>query len=157
MSSVILKPLVNEKSMALVKDGMYTFLIDRDATKELVAKVVKQKFSVDVLSVKTINVKPKTKQQRSRKGHFTTAAFKKAIVKVKKGQRIALFEEATKVEEDVTVTTAEGEKKAEVKEKRSLLKGTKVKIEKTDDKENVQNESNPRRSTKTSQKEAKKG
>lgn len=131
MRAVILKPLINEKSMILVKGDMYTFLIDLDASKDQVAKVIAEKFGVKVLSVKTVTLQGKTKNQRSRKGKFTTAKTKKAIVQVKKGQRIALFEEAIKEpEEAVEVRTAEGEKMTEVKEKKSLLRGTKVKIEK---------------------------
>lgn len=155
MRAVILKPLVNEKSMMLIKSDMYTFLVDRAATKELVARVVKEKFKVDVLSVKTINVKSKIKMQRTRKGYYLTEATKKAIVQVKKGQRIALFEEASRVEEEVEVRTGDSEKAPEVKEKKSLLGRTKVRIEKTDDKENLENQADPRRSTKTSQNEKK--
>ncbi len=132
MRAVILKPLINEKSMTLAKADFYTFLIDLSASKEQVAKVVREKFGVTVLSVKTVTIQPKTKNQRTRRGTYMTAKTKKAIVQVGKGQRIALFEEATREpEEEVEVRTAEGEKVTEVKEKKSLLKGTKVKIEKT--------------------------
>jgi ribosomal protein L23 len=131
MRAVLLKPLVNEKSMRLAKGDMYTFLINLEANKDQVAKIVREKFGVTVVSVKTVTIQPKTKNQRSRRGTFTTAKTKKAIVQVGKGQRIALFEEATREpEEEVEVRTAEGEKITEVKEKKSLLKGTKVKIEK---------------------------
>jgi ribosomal protein L23 len=167
MRAVILKPLVNEKSMSLVKGGFYTFAVDRNATKELIGKIVKEKFNVDVLSVKTINVKSKTKMQRTRKGYFETQNSKKAIVKVKKGQRIALFEEATRAEEEeVKVTTAEGEKVVEVKEKKGLLSrvgklpkfgGPKVKVEAVENQEKAETKSDTKRPTKTSQKEAKKG
>jgi large subunit ribosomal protein L23 len=163
MRALILKPLINEKSMALAKGDFYTFLIDLDASKDQVAKIVREKFGVSVLSVKTITRQPKSKNQRTRKGTFMTAKTKKAIVQVGKGQRIALFEEATKEpEEEVEVRTAEGEKLTEVKEKKSLLKGTKVKIEKTNEKlagqkAKVEREEtvNQAQSQKTSSKESK--
>ena len=96
MRSVILKPLINEKSMSLAKGDFYTFLVDLAADKSQVAKIVKEKFGVNVLSVRTITLQPKVKNQRSRKGSYLTAKTKKAIVQVGKGQRIAIFEEATK-------------------------------------------------------------
>ena len=40
MNAVILRPLVNEKSMGLTKDGMYTFEVGKDATKQQIEKVV---------------------------------------------------------------------------------------------------------------------
>src|SRR5690349_14533538 len=125
MRAVILKPLINEKSMGLAKGDFYTFLIDLNATKDQVAKVIAEKFGVKVLSVKTVTVQGKKKNQRTRRGTFTTAKTKKAIVQVGKGQRIALFEEATREpEEEVEVRTAEGESLGTVKEKKSLLRGT---------------------------------
>lgn len=130
-SNMILRPLINEKSMALKSKDLYTFQVGSRATKDTISKMVKERFKVDVLSVKTLNVKPKKRMQRTRKGYFQTPATKKAVVKVKKGQKIAIFEEA-QPEQDVEVRTAEGEKVAEVKEKKSLLRGTKVKIEKSD-------------------------
>ena len=56
---------------------------------------------------------------------YIIPGFKKAIVKLKKGQKIGLFEIAS-----VQTETDEGE--IEVKEKKSLLRGTKVKIERND-------------------------
>jgi large subunit ribosomal protein L23 len=126
MDIVIKKPLITEKSMKMAAVGVYTFLVDKDARKPLIAKTIAEKFSVDVLSIKTVNYKDEARMQRSRRGSFTIPGFKKAIVHLKKGQKIALFEtEKSQTEEET---------KEEVKEKKSLLKGTKVKIEKVDDK-----------------------
>lgn len=127
---MIKRPYISEKSMGLTKMGLYTFEVDRNTTKEQIARLVMEMFKVDVETVKTINVKGKTKLQRSRKGYFTTSPIKKALVQVKKGQKIALFENIREEEkEEVTVTTAEGEPVI-IKEKKSMLRGTKVKIEK---------------------------
>lgn len=160
--TVILKPLINEKSMGLTRAGFYTFEVAKFATKEQIAKIVAEKFKVKVVSVNTINRIGKTKQQRTRKGYFQQPHLKKAIVKVGKGDKIAIFEQATAPAEDVTVTTAEGEPIAQVKEKKSLLKGTKVRIEKQaesveNDKRKLARMEDHESATKTSQKEAKKG
>ncbi len=152
----ILRPLINEKSMSLVEASFYTFEVERDATKAQISKLVAEKFKVTPLSVKIINLHGKTKQQRSRKGYYQTAGSKKAIVKVKPGQKIALFEVA-QPEEEVSVTTAEGEPIAKVKEKKSLLKGTKVKIEETKSaSEKISEGQRGQKDLKTSHKEGKK-
>lgn len=145
--------------MSLAKGDFYTFMIDTEATKEQVAKVIKEKFGVKVLSVKTVTIQPKTKAQRTRRGFYTTAKVKKAIVQVGKGQRIALFEEATKEpEEEVEVRTAEGESMGTIKEKKSLLRGTKVKIEKNNEKLAGEKSKVEKEETrKQSQKQSKKG
>lgn len=127
MRILIEKPFITEKTMKLAHTGLYTFLVHKEATKLEIAKIVGSKFNVDVVSVRTINVKSVKKLQRSRKGYFTKSAFKKAIVQLKKGQKLAVFETASGEPEE----SAKPEVKT-VKEKKSLLKGTKVKIEKGD-------------------------
>lgn len=125
--AILLKPVINEKSMQLVKSGLYTFAVDKDATKEAIARIVAGKFKVEVISVKTLNIPGKVKSQRQKRGYYRLPDTKKAIIKVKSGQRIPIFESVES--EEVEVKTAES--KAETKEKRSLVSGTKVKIEKT--------------------------
>ncbi len=111
--AVILKPVVNEKSMNLIKLNMYTFEVDSDANKDQIKKAVEGKFNVTVKAVKTLNKKGKVKMQRTRRAHYTTTTIKRALVEVKKGDRIAIFE-APK-EESVEVTTADNiEPKKEV-------------------------------------------
>lgn len=123
---LIKKPIITEQSMKLAGLGFYTFAVDRDANKREISQVVEKKFNVEVVSVRTINIKGKLKNQRSKRGVYKTQDLKKAIVGVKKGQKIALFEAILNPKEEPVVTTGE----PEVKEKKSLLKGTKVKIEK---------------------------
>ncbi len=120
--------------MSLTKSGFFTFEVGKEASKAGIEKMVEGKFKVHVMSVKIINLKAKTKTQPSRKGYFQTSGMKKAIVQLKKGEKIALFEVAEKdaETEDVEVRTAEGEVLGKSKEKKSLLRGTKVKIEKNE-------------------------
>ena len=158
--TVILRPLISEKSMGLTKTGFYTFEVAKSATKAAVAKIVAEKFKVKVVSVNTINRAGKTKTQRTRKGYFKQPHLKKAIVRVGKGDKIALFEQVTT--EDVEVRTAEGEAVTTVKEKKSLLRGTKVKIEKQaenveGDKRKLARSEDHQSATKVSNKPEKKG
>lgn len=140
--------------MNLVAQSFFTFEVASFATKKQVEKELLKRFNVNILSVKIINLHPKSKTQRSRKGHFLQGGMKKAIVRLKKGEKIPLFEQVTK--QEVEVRTAEGEVMTTVKENKNFLKGTKVKIEKTADSEKLEKEADVKRVGKTSQKEDKK-
>lgn len=124
---VIKRPLITEKSMKLADKNQYTFEVDKNATKNMIAKAVADKFDVKVLSVKTINIKGKVKSQKRIRKLYKTASFKKAIVQTGKGQKIAIFETP---KEEAVVTTAEGEP-IKLREKKDILGRTKVKVEKS--------------------------
>ena len=124
---ILRKPIITEKSMKFTESNLYTFMVDKEATKPQIAKAVSDQFKVDVLKVKTINVKGETKTQRKVRKSYQTKGFKKAMVQIKSGQKIAMFENAP--EEEVTVTTAEGEPVV-MKEKKDILRRTKVRVEK---------------------------
>jgi large subunit ribosomal protein L23 len=74
--------------------GKYGFLVNPKANKIQIAKAVESRFNVHVTDVKTINHPGKTKTQFRKSGRFTgtTAKFKKAIVTLKEGEKIELFE-----------------------------------------------------------------
>lgn len=124
---ILRRPIITEKSMKLADRHFYTFEVSKDATKVQIGKAVADKFNVKVLGVKTINLKGEKKSQRRVRKFYHTPSFKKAIVQIAKNQKIAIFE--TPKEEEVTVTTAEGEPQV-LKEKKDILRRTKVKIEK---------------------------
>jgi len=87
---IIIKPVVTEKSMNLQADNKYTFFVDTRANKTEIKNAIEKIFEVEVLQVNTMNVKGKMK----RVGRFTgkTSDKKKAIVSLKPGQTIKLFE-----------------------------------------------------------------
>src|SRR3989344_1235151 len=124
---IIKRPIITEKSMRLAQNHFYTFEVDKNASKDQIAKLVAEKFNVKVLKVRTMNVKGEVKSQRRVRKFYQTTSFKKAIVQVAKNQKIALFETP---KEEVTVTTAEGEP-IKLREKKDFLGRTKVKVEKT--------------------------
>lgn len=123
---VIRRPIISEKSMKLADGHFYTFEVDKNATKDQVAKIVAEKFNVKILSVKTINSKGETKMQRRARRSYKTKSFKKAIVQIAKNQKIAIFETP---KEEAVVTTGEGEPQI-LKERKDILRRTKVKVEK---------------------------
>ncbi len=96
MRNILIRPLVTEKVNTLTEDKRkYAFIVNVNANKIEIAKAIKVKFSVDVVSVNTIKYKGKTKSQFTRKGRFEgkTASFKKAFITLKEGQTIDLFGE----------------------------------------------------------------
>lgn len=124
---VLKRPIITEKSMKLAQSGLYAFEVDKNATKPQVAKAVSEKFNVKVLKVRVINVKGKSKQQKRVRKVYKLSGFKKALVQVKKGEKIAIFETP---KEETVVTTAEGEP-IKLKEKKDILGRMKIKVEKT--------------------------
>ena len=78
---VILKPEVTEKSMELMADKKYTFLVHTEATKSQVKEAVEKMFKgTKVASVNTMNLDGKTKRRGMTFGK--TAKTKKAIVQL---------------------------------------------------------------------------
>ena len=78
---VILKPVVTEKSMELMADKKYTFLVHTEATKNQVKEAVEKMFrGTKVASVNTMNLDGKTKRRGMTYGK--TAKTKKAIVQL---------------------------------------------------------------------------
>ena len=76
---VILKPVVTEKSMELMADKKYTFLVHTEATKAQIKEAVEKMFAgTKVASVNTMNLDGKTKRRGMTFGK--TAKTKKAIV-----------------------------------------------------------------------------
>jgi len=95
MHQILISPLITEKMTNITADkGKYGFLVNPKANKIQIAKAIEEKFNVHVTEVKTINHPGKTKTQFRKKGRFTgkTAKFKKAIITLKEGEKIELFE-----------------------------------------------------------------
>lgn len=88
---IIERPLVTEKSMAGAEQGKYTFRVNKNANKIEIARAIEQLFNVKVDSVNTISVKGK-KKRLGRHPEGKTADWKKAIVTLKSGYRIEIFE-----------------------------------------------------------------
>ena len=87
---------MTEKMTAIQESqNKYGFVVNIDSNKIEIAKAIKKKFNVNVVSVNTIKYKGKTKTQFTKKGRFSgkTPQYKKAIVTVKEGQKIDIFGE----------------------------------------------------------------
>ena len=89
---VILRPIVSEKSYALLDVGVYTFVVAPDANKVQIRQAVEQLFNVQVVKVNTLNRKGKRKRNRRSFTFGKRPDTKRAIVTLAEGQRIPLFE-----------------------------------------------------------------
>ncbi len=90
MKPMIVKPIISEKSMAQAAAGKYLFAVPKSANKIEVGRVIAKDFKVTVLDVNIMVQKGKVKTLRRVKG--TRKDVKKAIVTLKKGDKIAAFE-----------------------------------------------------------------
>ncbi|KRV46785.1 50S ribosomal protein L23 [Wenjunlia vitaminophila] len=86
---ILLKPVISEKSYALLDENKYTFLVDPRANKTQIRQAVEAVFSVKVLGVNTINRQGKRK--RTRTGFGRRKNTKRAIVTLAEGERIDIF------------------------------------------------------------------
>lgn len=88
--SVLLAPVVSEKSYSLTEDGKYTFRVHPDAHKTQIRQAVEELFDVDVVEIRVLKVAAKPKRRGTHRG--TRPGGKKAIVTVGPGQSIPIFE-----------------------------------------------------------------
>ena len=87
---ILKKPVVTEKSTSLLQNNKYTFVVDPRANKIEIKQAVEKTFKVKVEKVNTMNVKGKIKRVRRIPGR--TPDTKKAIVTLRKGDKIEIFE-----------------------------------------------------------------
>ena len=91
-NEVLLAPVVSEKSYSLIEDRKYSFRVHQNAHKTQVRQAVEELFGVKVISVNMVKVPSKPKMRNYRKG--TRPGWKKAIVQLKEGDAIEIFEGA---------------------------------------------------------------
>lgn len=92
MNSILVRPIITEKSMNEAARGRFTFEVLKSANKHEIAEAVKTSFKVNPVKVQTLNVKGKTKRSAKTRKTFETSGFKKAVVQLKQGEKIELFD-----------------------------------------------------------------
>ena len=90
--TVILRPVVSEKSYSLLDSGVYTFIVDPHANKIEIRQAVESIFGVKVEKVNTLNRSGKRKRNRRSFTYGKRPDTKRAIVTLAAGDRIDLFE-----------------------------------------------------------------
>jgi large subunit ribosomal protein L23 len=89
-SQVIIRPVVSEKSYALATADKYTFRVHPDAHKTQIRQAIEALIDVHVVEVRTASVKTKPKRRGTTTGR--TRSWKKAIVQVRDGESIPVFQ-----------------------------------------------------------------
>lgn len=94
--ATLIKPVLTEKMLRMQEDmNTYAFQVESRANKIEIQKAVEKKFNVLVEDVRTINIKGKTKRMNTRRGltRGKRPDWKKAIITLKEGYTIDLFQE----------------------------------------------------------------
>ena len=96
-TQVIIRPVVSEKSYVLASTNKYTFRVHPNAHKTQIRQAVEDLFSVHVVDVRTMAVKSKPKRRGFTSGR--SREWKKAIVEVRAGDSIPIFQGLAGLEE----------------------------------------------------------
>ena len=91
-NEVLIAPVLSEKSYRGIEDGKYSFRVHQDAHKTQVRQAVEQLFEVKVERVNIVKVQPKPKRRGLSRGK--RPGWKKAIVQLREGNTIEIFEGA---------------------------------------------------------------
>lgn len=93
MKVVLIRPIITEKTLMLAdKNNQFTFLVNFNAGKIEIAKAVTEKFNVSVLSVSVANTLGKRVRFGKARIEGQRETAKKAVVTLKKGDKISTFE-----------------------------------------------------------------
>ena len=92
-NQVLLAPVVSEKSYSLITDRKYTFRVHEDAHRTQIRQAVEELFEVKVQSVNIVKVQSKPKRRGMTAGR--RHGWKKAIVQLREGHEIEIFEGAS--------------------------------------------------------------
>lgn len=88
---VVLRPVVSEKSYALLDRNVYTFIVAPDANKIEIKQAVESIFNVKVTKISTLNRKGKRKRNRRTNTFGQRSNTKRAIVAIAPDDRIDIF------------------------------------------------------------------
>lgn len=91
MNNLTIKPVVTEKSLRLAGNSKFTFAISKGVNKIIIAKVIADRYKVEVEDVNLVKTPGKPKNKLTKKKGMTKPKTK-AIVTLKKGQTIPGFE-----------------------------------------------------------------
>ncbi len=89
---IVIAPVVSEKSYSLIEDNKYSFRVHPRAHKTQIRQAVEELFDVKVEAVNIVKVQPKPKRRGWHRGK--KPGWKKAIVQLRAGDRIEIFEGA---------------------------------------------------------------
>ena len=86
---LVKRPFITEKAALGGSEGKYVFLVKDEANKSEVKKVIEKEYKVHITKVNIVNARPKTRRRRF--GLGIKPGFKKAIVTLKKGEKLDIL------------------------------------------------------------------
>lgn len=87
---ILIEPVLSEKTNRMREEGKYVFKVDPSASKIQIKEAVRKLFNVHPISCTVMVVGGKPKRVRYKAGY--TSSWKKAIIRLPKDEKIALFE-----------------------------------------------------------------
>lgn len=90
-SHVLIKPVITEKSMKAAEDGYYTFKVNMKAKKGTIADELRKMFDVEAVEIRSAVVPGKPKRILGTRRYTKTKKWKKAVIKLKEGQKLDIF------------------------------------------------------------------
>lgn len=88
----LLKPIITESSILAAQSGRFSFAVVKGARKPEIKQAIESVYGVTVTKVVTAKIPPKSYRTGKRRLTAHTTAGKKAIVELKQGQTIDLFD-----------------------------------------------------------------
>lgn len=92
MINTLIRPIITEKSMREAARGRFTFAVEKSAHKKQISFAVRQSFKVTPVKIQTVSVPGATHRAGKRRLATKASDWKKAIVTVKTGEKIDLFD-----------------------------------------------------------------
>ncbi len=115
MTNALIRPLITEKTLTHAARGWYTFIVDEASDKNAIADAISKFYKVTVTDVRTAIMHGKMRRSGRRQTYRKLADWKKAAVRLSKGQTIDAFE--------VTAPEQPKEEKKEKKEEKKEKTG----------------------------------
>lgn len=95
MNQTLIRPLISEKSLTQAAHGWYTFVVNQDSEKKTIADAISKFYKVSVTEVRTGVMHGKMRRTGKRQTYQKKSDWKKAMVRLAKGQTIDAFEVTT--------------------------------------------------------------
>ena len=92
MKTIVKRPHITEKTLTLAARGWYTFSVAEDAAKPAIADAISGLYKVNVIAVRTVAMHGKVRRVGKMSKYVKKADWKKALVRLAKGQKIDVFE-----------------------------------------------------------------
>lgn len=117
MKTIIHRPVITEKSLTMASTGWYTFAAACEAGKNEIKKEIEFLYGVNVTAVRSMHEHGKTRRVGKSMRTIRKPDWKKAMVQLKKGQRIDAFDVVPKEEQSTVAGPKTENKKKEVEKK----------------------------------------